>query len=268
MPAVAASPSSRRHVGAAVATLVGASLLAVGESSAGAVGPSSPSLPVGDLPGWRQTFVEDFTTDAPLGSFEDAYEGRWATYEGARDTSGAGLYAESRVLSVQDGLLDAHLRTEDGQALVAAPVPLVDGSWGGQLHGRYSVRFRADPVPGYKTAWLLWPDSERWVDGEVDFPEGPLTGTISAFDHCVGAPTKNCFTRDTGVTYGDWHTATIEWTPGRVAFVLDGRLVGTSPQAPSTPMHWVLQTETDHGPPPAAAQGHVQVDWVAVYEPA
>jgi hypothetical protein len=32
-------------------------------------------------------------------------------------------------------------------------------------------------------------------------------------------------------------------------------------------MHWVLQTETrlNGGPPPAGANGHVQIDWVAAW---
>jgi hypothetical protein len=28
-------------------------------------------------------------------------------------------------------------------------------------------------------------------------------------------------------------------------------------------MHWVLQTETAYGKPPADAQGHVEVDWAS-----
>ncbi len=264
----------RRPALAPAATVL---LLAVGATSCGSSpprerelavpAPSGEALPVGDLRGWRQTFVEDFTRSAALGDFTDVYGDRWSGYEGLRDTSGAGLYSEARVVSVGGGVMDLHLRTEDGVPLVAAPLPLVDGSWGGQLHGRFDVRFRADPVPGYKTAWLLWPDSDEWADGEVDFPEGSLTGTIGAFDHCVSEPERTCFAADTGATYDQWHTASIEWTPGRVTFTLDGVVVGVSDQAPSTPLHWVLQTETDGGAPPPTAAGHVEVDWVAVYEP-
>ena len=71
-----------------------------------------------------------------------------------------------------------------------------------------------------------------------------------------------------GNTYGGWHTATTEWTPGLVRFFLDHRLVGaTRSRVPSTPMHWVLQTETrlSGGAPPASAAGDVLVDWVTAY---
>src|SRR2546427_410289 len=68
--------------------------------------------------------------------------------------------------------------------IVNAPVPLLPT----MLYGRYAVRFKADPVPGYKTAWLLWPDSGNWpADGEIDFPENSLDGNACAFVHHLGA---------------------------------------------------------------------------------
>ncbi|MEZ0490647.1 glycoside hydrolase family 16 protein [Kineococcus sp. TBRC 1896] len=234
----------------------------------GGAAPAAPlaTVPVGDLPGWRQVFVDDFTTDVALGGFPGpAYGHRWTGYDGSRDTSGAGTYDPSRVVSVHDGLLDLHLRTEAGTPLVAAPVPLRDGTWGGWTYGRYSVRYRADAVPGYKTAWLLWPDSDDWAEGEVDFPEGDLAGTIHGFVHRPGAPQENALAVDTGVSAADWHTATVEWLPSGVRFLLDGTVVGSTAVSPDRPMHLVLQTETSDGAPPARAAGHVQVDWVALY---
>jgi beta-glucanase (GH16 family) len=246
-----------------VAVLVGAATLGVVVIVRG----SSSSMPVGDLPGWRQVFAEDFNQDAPLGSFPGtAYRSRWTGYEGLRDTSGVGRYSNERVVSVSDGVLDMHLRTEDGVPLVAAPMPLVGGTWGGQTYGRYSVRFRSDAVEGYKTAWLLWPDSDKWAQGEVDFPEGPLDGSMYAANLCVGQPGTFCYKSPDLATFTDWHVATIEWAPDAVRFFLDGRLVGSSDSVPSKPMHWILQTETDHGKPPASSSGHVQVDWVTIYE--
>jgi hypothetical protein len=50
---------------------------------------------------------------------------------------------------VSNGYLDYYIHTEGGKALTAAPCPLIsqNGQWGGSLHGRYSVRFRADSLP-------------------------------------------------------------------------------------------------------------------------
>jgi beta-glucanase (GH16 family) len=141
-------------------------------------------------------------------------------------------------------------------------VPLLHGNDGplGQLYGRYVIRFRADALRGYKIAWLLWPDSETW----------PRDGEISAFLHRQGATANNdqdAFFSGVAVS-GDWHTAVIEWTPEAVQFILDQRLLGTSTnRIPNTPMHWVIQTETnlDGFQPDDSVAGHLQVDWVAVY---
>jgi beta-glucanase (GH16 family) len=76
----------------------------------------------------------------------------------------------------------------------------------------------------------------------------------------------------TNTTYGGWHTAVIQWTAQAVTFLLDGRVIGTSANRafiPDTPMHWVLQTETQvpGGPPTNSAAGNVQIDWVTAYQP-
>jgi len=226
-------------------------------------------VPTGDLPGWRQIFREDFTDgDVPLGSWPAQYGDRWDAYpEPWRDTSGHGIYSPERVLSVKHGVLDMYLHTDEGQPYVAAPEPKLRGVNRGQRYGRYSVRFRADPVPGYKVAWLLWPDSDQRRDGEIDFPEANLDSTIKAFaheaDHGRG---QERFTTDK--TFAKWHIATTEWLPGRIRFILDGTVIGTATtKVPTEPMHWVLQTETQlDGPPPSpTASGHVQVDWVTAY---
>jgi beta-glucanase (GH16 family) len=126
----------------------------------------------------------------------------------------------------------------------------------------------AQPTVGYKAAWLLWPDSGSWpADGEIDFPEGDLPGTISAFAHFANPQGgQNAFV--TGVKWNAWHTATTEWLPGRINFYLDGQLIGTSTkQVPTHAMHWVLQTETalNGTRPSPSSVGHVYVDWVVAY---
>ena len=210
-------------------------------------------------------FADDFRTDAPLGSFLSTYGAAWGAYPSTwRDTSGNGVYDPARTLSVSNSLLDIHLHTEGGTHLVAAPTPRLPA----MTYGRYSVRFRADAVPGYKTAWLLWPDDNVWPrGGEVDFPEGNLDDHIAAFAHFANpAGGQDAF--PTSTTFTGWHTATVEWTPGSLVFILDGAVIGRSTtQVPSAPMHWVLQTETQlsGGAPPDSAAGHVQIDWVTAY---
>jgi hypothetical protein len=251
-------------------------------------------MPVGDIAGWHQVFSDDFTTSVPVGGFSgctypspnvvaDSCSGLppavaakwWAYPDGWKDTSGNGTYSPSKVLSIQNGVLNYYVHTENGVHMVSAPVPRIPGGVnnGGLQYGRYVVRFRADSLHGYKTAWLLWPDSNVWPqDGEIDFPEGNLDSTFSAFMHWMnGTSGSSQDAYPTTATYSTWHTAVIEWTPTATRFILDGNVIGTSySNIPSTPMHWVLQTETalDGTVPSDSTAGNVQVDWVAVYTPA
>ncbi len=241
------------------------------------VDPSGQSMPVGDLPGWHQVFTDDFATPVPLGSFPAAVSSRWTGYSSGPDTHGTGRWAPDKVVSVGNGLLNMHLHTENGAHLVAAPIPIIPGhgsGYNGQTYGRYAVRFRADPVAGYNTAWLLWPDPDAthpggdWNNGEIDFPEGSLTGKINAYLHHRGNPTAQ-EAHETTVGYdGSWHTAVLEWAPSKVTFTLDGNVIGTDTNTsiiPNSPMHWILQTETGNTPPTDSAAGDVQVDWVSIW---
>jgi hypothetical protein len=234
-------------------------------------GSSGQAMPVGDLPGWRQIFTDDFTRDVPLGSFPTHSDGRWESYlAGWRDTSGNGAYSTSRVVSVSGGVLRKYLHYADGDYRVAALVPVLPGGGTNQLYGRYAIRFRAEAVEGYKLAWLLWPQSGVWPrDGEIDFPEGDLNAHICAFMHRQGAISgsdQDAYCTNKG--FQEWHTAVIEWTPSYVRFRLDGDVIGTATsRIPNTPMHWVIQTETrlSGEPPPRTAAGSVYIDWVAIW---
>jgi beta-glucanase (GH16 family) len=55
-----------------------------------------------------------------------------------------------------------------------------------------------------------------------------------------------------------------------VKFLIDGQLLGevtNAAEIPDTPMHWVMQTESnlDIGKPSASAQGNLQIAWAAVW---
>lgn len=249
--------------------LVDGSWLDLGSASTVVVGgleaPSGQSMPVGDLAGWQQVLAEDFAVDAPRGRVEPLYTDSLEVYEaGIRDTAGRAVYDPARVLSVSDSVLRMHLHTHLGVPRSAVVVP--DG-WEGQTYGRYSVRFRADPVPGYGLAFLLWPTDNLWERGEIDFPEGPLTGAMQAFNHCVGEPERNCLVLSPGRSFDKWTTATIEWTPTRLSFWLDGVEIGaTVEDIPSSPMRWTLQSGSQEGMPPPSAKGDIEIDWVVVYE--
>jgi hypothetical protein len=236
-----------------------------------AIEPSGQRMPVGDLPGWRQVFADDFATPVAIGDFPGrAYGGTWTVYDdGIKDSSERGVYYPSKVVSVKGGLLTVHVHTERGVHMGAAVLPKLLGSESGQRYGRYTIRFRADPVRGYQTTFIQWPDSDRWpTDGSIDWPAGNLDETISGYMHYTRA-SGGIDQVDSPVSMTGWHTATMEWTPGKVTFILDGQTVGMSrTDVPRVPLHPVLQTETcfDDGCTVSdSAVGDVQIDWIAVY---
>lgn len=226
-------------------------------------------MPVGNLPGWRQTWTDNLTTNVPLGSFPGPVSSQWFAYTG-HDTSGNGLYDQTRI-DVTCGVMSMNVSTIAGVPRVNAPG--VDAQ--STVYGRYAVRFRSDVLPGYKTAWLLWPTSNVWPrDGEIDFPEMDLGWTIvNGFVHHQGGTSgadQDGYSASIDVT--QWHTAVIEWSPNLVRFLLDGVEIGRdTTRVPSTQMYWVLQTETQlsGGAPSPSVAGRVQVDWVAqwAYDP-
>jgi hypothetical protein len=213
---------------------------------------------------WTPLIDQEFDTPAALGRFDQVYPG-WAGYDGYHDTAGPGLYDSKRVVSVADGLLNEHLHTADGEALVVSitPVPHV------QTYGRYEVRFRSDVVAGYHIAWLLWPADNTWRNGEIDFPETNLdvSDNIFGFSHQAGGtdPSINQWMEQFPQSPHDWHTAVVEWRPHSLTFSLDGVSRTTyDPQAiPTVPMYWSMQTEADA--PSAAAAGDVQIDYVKAW---
>lgn len=262
--------------------------------------PSGEAIPIGNLPGWRQIFTDDFNTNVPLGSFPAAVSDKWGAYPYPwRDTKGqrysdptlGGWYHPEKTVSIQNGMMDIWMHTEllDGakKRLVAAPQPKIKGpgtsAHEGQLYGRYAVRFRVDTsrttnnFTGYKTAWLLWPTSKNWPkDGEIDFPEGDLNNFIKGFLHKQDATVgSDQYYAKSTKTYSDWHTAVIEWEEGRGAFYLDGQFItdasgGKSEwfdRIPNSPMRYVLQSETmlDSTVPAENTEGRIQIDWVAIW---
>lgn len=241
--------------------------------------PSGVPMPVGNLPGWRQLIAEDFTKDAPLGSWgttdpkKVVYTGdtgvQWREYpDGWPDTYG-GIYQPAKVLSVHDGVLDYWLRDQPGSTTPlggANPSPIIANGSQYQTYGRYTMRFRTDTtnLKDYYVAWLLWPDDDAdWECAESDFPEGGLgKSEVSAFHHygCSGSQTQATVPID----WTKWHTFTQEWMPGVRKYYLDDQLIHTSTKPVyAKPERFQMQTETKKNG--GADNGHLLVDWVAVY---
>jgi hypothetical protein len=261
--------------GRRIAIAAGALVIAAGAvaatttTTAGDAGdPSGVSMPSTDGGAWNRVFSEDFTDTTAPGRFESDYADRFSVYHGFADTAGTGRYQAS-TLSTHDGMLDMRLRTtKGGTPLAGGVVPLVGGEWGGQTSGRYSIRMRSDEVDGYGVAVLLWSDENVWADGEVDFPEGALGAPASLNVHCLEDPAQKCLQYDTAASLADWHTYTIEWTPSRMSFLIDDRVVSTTTESiPASRMHLVVQAGSNGGHPPRSAAGSLLVDWMTIDVP-
>jgi hypothetical protein len=272
-----------------------ATVSATPEASAINWDPSGVPMPTGNPAGWTQIFADNFANDnVPVGSWSgcsvgatmatshctglpSAVDAKWFAYpDGWSGTPTTGTYDPSRVMSIENGVMNYYIHTTSGVNMISAPepkIPVNDGGWGGRLYGRYIIRARADSLPGYHLSFLLWPDSGVWPgDGEIDFPEADFdSGTINAFMHWQGgtsAASQDVYS--VNASFDQWHTYEIDWSASAVSFYIDGNLVGSSTaNVPDTPMHLVLQTGTsyDEATPASSTAGNVQIDWVTAYAP-
>jgi hypothetical protein len=239
---------------------------------------TTSSMPTGTLVSngttWTQVYAEDFLTDAALGAVASTYP-KMGFYQSGKDTSGYGQYAPNQVLSVSDSNLDFHLRSVNGQPLAASILP---DNYAPHTHARVSIRYRADSITGYKFVGMLWPNSNVWNDGEIDWPEGNLNGKVRPASAIAGTlgqgksggpiflPPKEMFA---ATDQTQFHVATTEWTSSAVRFYWDDTLIATVSQGvPSKPMRVTLQAETwiNQGAPSTSSDGHVDIDWITIYE--
>lgn len=241
--------------------------------------PPTSNIPTTDPTGWRRILAEDFNTALPIGSWPGVYSPNFGSYANDGDTARrnlpsleGGYWDSSKTVSVHDGMLDIWVHTENGEHYAAVPT-LQPGGVSNYTALRVQFRFRADPAHGYKTAWLLWPQSGIWPrDGEIDFPEGDLDTVIQGYMHRQGATTGgDQASTSTAAKYTDWHTGILEWRAGvSCKFILDGvTILNETNRVPATPMHYVFQTETSLSTnAPDTSEGHVQLDYVVAWVPA
>lgn len=265
---------------AATATYAGAQQRTQTTAPVIATDPSGQPMPIGNLPGWRQVFASDFANETyPVGSFttcsHDGCAGTptvpWgAAADGTLDTSGHCEYYPSQTLSVSGGIMNVFIHTaSDGVCMTDDLHPVIPGYPDGMTYGMYTIRFRAAAIPGYKLVDLFWPVNEQ--SGEIDFPEDQDLGApMMAFFHQIaGGPNTDWFNSE--VLSTGWNTATVQWTPTSVAYMLNGTTIGTvtTPTViPQTPMYVDFDSESQErgAPKPLpTASGTLQIAWATVY---
>ncbi|KWT61851.1 hypothetical protein ADL21_11235 [Streptomyces albus subsp. albus] len=255
----------------------------------GLLGVVSP--PAEAAPRWVPMFADDFDIPVPLGSFSDcnhyadtpraycgglsgsvrdnwwAYPNTWPDTAKQRGYPVGGTYHPEDTVSVSpdvsgDGQM--HLRMwrpangGDVHSATVVPKKLME-----QTYGAYEETWRVSKAaPGYKSAHLLWPVDNDGCS-EIDFPELEWNTTVAGFAHPSDCGEQDAF--DTNAKWTDWHTSRIEWTPGRIRFYLDGKLVGESTRGvPDRPMNWDIQNESALNGDQAAPGSWAQMDITSV----
>lgn len=237
--------------------------------------------------------IQGFDEDAAEGLFRQAYPDM-GYYNGNKDTSNNGYYDPDTVLSAHDGVMDIYMRTampSSGAIAGGAPateVPLVAAvmpdNYTPITYGRAAICYKVDSLfgPGYKFVPLLWPESNDWNEGEIDFVEFDIqvgdmrTRPANAMPGTLGQGNGGnpLFEPDGIAMYAPdqatgYHVGAVEWTPDGVFFYHDGYLLAQlGPEAaPTAPMRFTIQAETwiGQGATPPEASAHVFVAWAASY---
>ncbi|WP_439692318.1 family 16 glycosylhydrolase [Curtobacterium sp. SP.BCo] len=222
--------------------------------------PDTPAADAADADADQSTlapaasFVEDFDVPAVAGTLSNAYKQAWQPYPDGT----SGIYVPSKTVSVHDGVMDVAL----GGAGAAGTFGSTTGAYS-HVGGSFSVRAKATGGDGNGAAFMLWPSSDKWSDGEIDFPEGNFESRPSAFQHSMTPGQEAERTQlDSGVSWRDWHTYTIDWDPGKsVTYKVDGNVIGTiTHDVPTTEHRFMFQTGN------WGASGNLLIDWVSTTE--
>lgn len=217
-----------------------------------------------DASHWRTVFTDDFSDGT------DIAPANWYKYVGTSTASGSDFTPEN--VAVRDGSLVLTTRKVDG-VWSASGV----GSKVNLTYGRWTVRARTTQAPGVTLVALLWPTSDQWPP-EIDFAEDN-GGDRLAMNAAVHFPDGSTSYDQVAVDSTQWHDYSVEWSPGRISYLLDGQVWASiaSSKVPTQPMRLALQSEPwVHGTTfnqPVTGQTPTRVDMlidsveIAAYQP-
>ncbi|MCU1617754.1 MAG: hypothetical protein JWO98_5294 [Frankiales bacterium] len=233
----------------------------VATSPAYTLGSAVPA-PTAAVTGFNLVYSENFDTAAAANSsvgtntspFLTAYANSVQAY-----TDASPYYASSQ-LSAHDGVLDVTMDGTHGAAAVFGTAATAYARNG----GKFSMRAKALGAIGNGTAVMVWPSSDVWDEGEIDYPESNFEVEPFVHQHIMngsGDDTAENLTYGTGATWREWHVYSVEWVPGvSLKYYLDDVLVASSTtQIPTTAHRYMFQVG-NYG-----SAGHLYIDWVNIY---
>lgn len=253
-------------------------------------GPSGVAMPVGNLPGWKQVFKDDFK-----GTELDS---KWQKYNGVVSGGQGGWWGLSHVV-VHAGELKLETYSDPTACTDAVGCPLFNDEVSGgtkskfaMTYGKVLIRVKTKPVADVTFLALLWPVSNV-APPETDFAVvgGPthLTtiGAIAKYlaggstgptgvSGATGATGPASLQDSVNANAAKWHTLGVVWSPGKLQYTIDGHVWATevSPAVSSVPSNIVLQSETDCQAvamqactaPWAKTEPNVDIAWVVAYK--
>ena len=245
--------------------------------------PSGEAMP-GQIPGWTQTFADDFTSPSTLSNYQ-VYSSSGPAPDGSGSCVASNHVGVTGGMLVIRGYKDpagavSHGCTDDANQWVTGGVKLTANS---QTYGKYEVRMRVDNGQGVSLVALLWPTTDTWPP-EIDFTEdnGVSPRTVDTATEHWGTAANPSQVNDTlAVNLSQWHTVGVEWTPGKIVYTMDGVPWATEANSnvSDVPMQLAVQTQAWQcnsagtgwetcvdGTTPAEVD--MDVDWIAVYAPA
>ena len=245
--------------------------------------PSGEAMP-GQIPGWTQTFADDFTSPSTLSNYQ-VYSSSGPAPDGSGSCVASNHVGVTGGMLVIRGYKDpagavSHGCTDDANQWVTGGVKLTANS---QTYGKYEVRMRVRQRAGsflgrplvahhrhlaprdrlHRRQWGVAPHGGH---GHRALGHGcqPLSGQ-----------------RHLAVNLSQWHTVGVEWTPGKIVYTMDGVPWATEANSnvSDVPMQLAVQTQAWQcnsagtgwetcvdGTTPAEVD--MEVDWIAVYAPA
>lgn len=136
-----------------------------------------------------------------------------------------------------------------------------------QTHGRWEARVKTSGA-GWKSLFIIWPESDEWNDGEYDWMEQTAgSDCYGGFMHYPGDPRRQeVLPQNSASCVGSaqWHHVAFEWTATSLKGWVDGRLwytipaMGTLTRMPAGHVT-IQQDDQGSGSGNSALQ---EVDWI------
>lgn len=256
--------------------------------------------------GWSPVLTETFDKSCLEGQFAATYPLFTPYGLGWNDTSHKGKY-NPNIASVSNGLMNIRIRSMGGvpQVFAMTAKPAGFSTLGGATKWRVETIIRSDRLYGYKAVPMGWtdtrhqnvlynyngtlvdlgPDYPKWLDGEIDYLEGNLDGSLMrAYLHynnvniTVTKKADGSFSitpnetyqesADLGINLDNWHHIACEYIGGpSVEIFVDGvskkKFVNRIPTKPFH-MNWQFETNLTGQTIDPATTGNIQIAAIRV----